>query len=106
MRRAIRGRTPTARTSDDLTVASAPLRWLPVWRRAVRADGAARARLHLPLPDVPESIRPAVHGFCNRQARTPELDARHTRHLPELEPGPARVLQGLRDAADVQVRGR
>jgi hypothetical protein len=32
--------------------------------------------VHLPLPDVPEGIRSAIHGVCKCQARRPALDAR------------------------------
>jgi hypothetical protein len=31
--------------------------------------------MHLPLPDVPEGVRSAIHGVRERTARRPALDA-------------------------------
>jgi GNAT superfamily N-acetyltransferase len=42
----------------------------------------------LPLPDVPEGIRSAIHGVRECQARRPALDAREPVDLRELKPTP------------------
>ena len=52
---------------------------------AVSTAHAAGARVPLPLPDVPEGIRSAIHGVRECQARTPALDARKPVDLRELE---------------------
>jgi hypothetical protein len=57
---------------------------------------AAGARVHLPLPDVPEGVRPAVHGGRGRQAPRPTLDAQAPVDLHALERRRAKVLQCLR----------
>jgi hypothetical protein len=50
----------------------------------------------LPLPDVPEGVRSAVHGVRECQARRPALDARAPVDLRELERRRAELLQCLR----------
>ena len=50
----------------------------------------------LPLPDVPEGIRSAIHGVRECQARKPALDARESVDLRELERRRAELLQCLR----------
>lgn len=52
--------------------------------------------MHLPLPDVPEGVRSAVHGVRECQARKPALDARAPVDLRELERRRAELLQYLR----------
>ena len=73
---------------------------------AVRYEWVRAARLfeRLPLPHVPEGVRPAVHGPDRRQTRASALDARRAVDLPKLEHGGARLLQGLRHAAHLRVR--
>ena len=66
---------------------------------------AAGARVHLPLPDVPEGVWSAVHGVRECQARKPELDARAPVDLRELERRRAELLQCLRHPTDVSPRG-
>jgi hypothetical protein len=66
---------------------------------------AAGARVYLPLPDVPEGIRSAVHGVRERQASRPTLDARAPVDLRELERRRAELLQCLRHSPDVPPRG-
>ena len=65
---------------------------------------AAGARVHLPLPDVPEGIRSAIHGVCKCQARRPALDAREPVDLRELERRRAEFLQWLRHPSDISPR--
>jgi Tripartite tricarboxylate transporter family receptor len=60
--------------------------------------------VHLPLPDVPEGIRSAIHGVCKCQARRPALDAREPVDLRELERRRAEFLQCLRHPADISPR--
>jgi Protein of unknown function (DUF1214) len=75
--------------------------WRPSGLAAVNAElcastaHAAGARVRLPLPDVPEGIRSAVHGVRECQARRPALDAREPVDLRELE----QLLQCLRHSA-------
>ena len=57
--------------------------------------------MHLPLPDVPEGIRSAIHGVRECQARTPALDARKPVDLRELERRRAEFLQWLRHPSDI-----
>jgi hypothetical protein len=45
-------------------------------RCALSITHAAGACEHLPLPNVPESVRSAVHGICPHKAQRPALDAR------------------------------
>ena len=81
-----------------------PHRRLPVRRGALRMDHAPGLFEHLLLPHVPEGVRPAVHGSDRRQDRAPDVDARHAVVLPLVQHGAARLLQGLRHAADLRVR--
>src|SRR5262249_10690927 len=73
--------------------------------RALSTAPAAGARVHLPLPDVPEGVRSAVHGVCECQARRPALDARTPINFRELEHRRAELLQCLRHPSDVAPRG-
>jgi hypothetical protein len=61
--------------------------------RALSIAHTAGARVHLPLPDVPEGIRWAIHGVRACQARRPALDAREPVDLRELEHRRAEFLQ-------------
>ena len=63
---------------------------------ALSIADATGARVHLPLPDVPEGVRSAVHGVRECQARRPTLDARPPVDLRELERRRAELLQCLR----------
>jgi hypothetical protein len=60
--------------------------------------------VHLPLPDVPEGIRSAIHGVRECQARKPALDARESVDLRELKRRRAELLQCLRHPSDIPSR--
>jgi hypothetical protein len=75
--------------------------WLSMRSCALSTAHAAGARVPLPLSDVPEGIRSAIHGVRECQARRPALDAREPGDLRELERRGAELLQCLRHPADI-----
>ena len=75
--------------------------WLSMRSCALSTAHAAGARVPLPLPDVPEGIRSAVHGVRECQARRPALDAREPVDLRELERRRAELLKCLRHSSDI-----
>ena len=76
-------------------------RWLSMRSGTLSTALAAGARVPLPLPDVPEGIRSAIHGVRECQARRPALDAREPIDLQELERRRAEFLQCLRHPSDL-----
>src|SRR4051794_29453155 len=79
---------------------------LPVRRAALRVAGETGAFERVLLPDVPEGVRPALHGPDRRRKEEPALDARHLVDLQEFQHGRARLLPRLRHAADLLLRQR
>ena len=67
--------------------------WLSMRSCALSTAHAAGARVPLPLPDVPEGIRSAIHGVRDCQAGRPALDAWEPGDLRELERRGAELLQ-------------
>ena len=74
-------------------------RRLPVRPRALCDLSAARRRIGLSLPDVPEGGGRAVHRACARSSRSNHLDPRQARFVPLLQHRDATLLRRLRHAA-------